>query len=73
MAALPIADLLKLDLATRLRIVEQLWDSIVDSEHDLPLSPEDRDELDRRLAAYERDPGAGAPWSEVEARVFPAK
>lgn len=70
MAALPIADLLKLDLATRLKIVEQLWDSIVDSERELPLSREDRDVLDQRLAAHRRDPDAGAPWAEVRARVF---
>ncbi len=63
-------ELLKLDVETRLQIVEQLWDSIVDREHELPVTMEDRDELDRRLAAYHREPDAGAPWSEVRARVF---
>jgi putative addiction module component (TIGR02574 family) len=70
MAALPMEELLKLDVETRLRIIEQLWDSIVDNEHELPLGADDRAVLDERLAAYRRDPDAGASWAEVRARVF---
>jgi putative addiction module component (TIGR02574 family) len=66
-------DLLKLDLDTRLRIIEQLWESILDADEQLPTSADERAELDRRLAAYRSDPAAGAPWSEVRARVFHGK
>ncbi len=63
-------DLLKLDLETRLELISQLWDSIVDADSELPLGLDDREELDRRLAAYRREPAAGAPWSDVRARIF---
>ena len=70
MAAVAMDELLKLDLDTRLAIIEALWNSIVDSEHVVPLSEADRDELDRRLVAYRNDPGAGASWSDVRERIF---
>ena len=63
-------DLLKLDLETRLEIVSQLWDSIVDAEPSLPVSADDQTELARRLEAHHRDPGGGAPWPEVRERIF---
>lgn len=63
-------DLLKLDVETRLEIVSQLWDSIVDSAADLPLTDDEREVLAQRLDAYRRDPAAGAPWAEVRARIF---
>lgn len=33
------------------------------------LSAADRELLDARLAAYEKNPEAGSPWEEVEARI----
>ncbi|MCH9002970.1 MAG: addiction module protein, partial [Planctomycetes bacterium] len=41
------------------------------SGHDFPskLSEAQRQELDARLDAYHRDPGAGSPWEAVKARI----
>ena len=59
----------KLSAAERIRIAEELWDSLSDDELDLPLTDEQRDELDRRLADYEAHPEAGSSWSDVRARI----
>jgi putative addiction module component (TIGR02574 family) len=58
-----------LSVSERIQLVEDLWDSIAASEADVPLSAAQRDEIDRRLEAFERDPGRGAPWDEVRSRI----
>ena len=42
-------------IGERIRLVEDLWDSIVADQDNLPLTDEQRTELDRRLDAYEAD------------------
>jgi putative addiction module component (TIGR02574 family) len=58
-----------LSVAERILLVEQIWDSIAAEPDALPLTQEQKDELDRRLAAYEADPTAGSTWEEVKARL----
>jgi len=54
-----------LPIAEKVRLVEDLWDSIASDQESLPLTQEQRDELDRRLAAYEADGDIGRPAAEV--------
>jgi len=70
MKAIRISDVLELPVAERLALVEAIWDSIADAPDALPLSGEQRVELDRRLAEFERDPEAGSPWPEVKSRLL---
>ena len=61
---------LALDPEARLRLIESLWDSLVDEVGDqLPLDEATRDELERRLAADEAAPDATLDWDELERRV----
>jgi putative addiction module component (TIGR02574 family) len=59
----------KLSIAERIRIAEELWDSVSEEQADFPLTVEQREELDRRMADYEANPGAGSSWEEVRARL----
>jgi putative addiction module component (TIGR02574 family) len=59
------SDLRKLPLDERIQLVEDLWDSIAADSSALPLTPEQRAELDRRLDAYEADGDPGRPAEEV--------
>jgi putative addiction module component (TIGR02574 family) len=59
------SDLRKLPLDERIQLVEDLWDSIAADQNALPLTPEQRAELDRRLDAYEADGDPGRPAEEV--------
>lgn len=67
--ATALADLLTLSLAERLELVEDLWDSIAVESAALPLSPQDRDEIDRRLAEHDQNPESAIPWEDVQARL----
>lgn len=58
-------NLKKLPLDERIRLVEDLWDSIAADQCALPLTPEQRAELDRRFDAYEADGDPGRPAEEV--------
>lgn len=61
--------LLELPLDERIRIVEDLWDSIAAEQQSLPLTMEQRAELDRRLDAYELDRDPGRPAADVLAEI----
>jgi putative addiction module component (TIGR02574 family) len=59
------ANLRKLTIEDRIRLVEDLWDSIAQDQNALPLTPEQAAELDRRLESLELDGDVGRPASEV--------
>lgn len=60
----------KLDIEERLKLIGEIWDSVSEEAGDLSLSPEMRDELDKRLAAADANPEASVPWEEVQKRVM---
>ena len=64
-----IDELSKLPLPKRLEIVEKLWDSIAADAERLPVTAAQAEELDRRLAAHESNPGEGATWEEIHDRL----
>jgi putative addiction module component (TIGR02574 family) len=63
------ANLRKLPLEERLRLVEDLWDSIAADQGALPLTSQQRTELDRRLDAYEADGIPGRLAADVVADI----
>ena len=64
-----IANLRELPIDERIRLVEDLWDSIAADQAALPLTPEQRAELDGRLDAYESDGNRGRVVAEVIADI----
>jgi putative addiction module component (TIGR02574 family) len=69
MKPITIGDLLALPVKRRLRLAEQLWDSIAEVPDAVELTSAQRAELDRRLAAYRANPSRGSPWPEVRKRL----
>jgi putative addiction module component (TIGR02574 family) len=53
------ATLSKLPIEQRLHLVEELWDSIASDQGALALTAAQREELDRRLDAFEIDGNLG--------------
>ena len=66
----PLSEIRKLSVSERIQLVEDIWDSIAADAETLPLTEEQRAELDRRLADAEANPGVGTSWSEVKARLL---
>ena len=63
-----LAELTTLPIHDRLRVVESLWDSIP-ADTPIEVSPEQRSELQRRIAAHERSPEQLLTWDEVLDRL----
>jgi putative addiction module component (TIGR02574 family) len=63
-----LLDFSHLSVNERLQLAEDLWDSIDDEQ--IPIPDCHREELDRRLAAYQADPESGIQWEELRERLF---
>ena len=53
----------------RLRLIEEVWETISGRPEGITLSETQRRDLRRRLDAYRENPTAGSPWEEVHARL----
>ncbi|TAK87929.1 MAG: hypothetical protein EPO20_00350 [Betaproteobacteria bacterium] len=56
----------RLSIEERLRLVEELWDSIAEAT---PLTDAQRAELDRRLAEHEANPDDVVSWENIKASI----
>ena len=68
--AKPAADYRKLPIPERIQLVEDIWNSIAQDAKSLPLTDEQRAELDRRWAEHERDPSSAIPWDQVKTELY---
>jgi putative addiction module component (TIGR02574 family) len=68
--AKPALDYRKLSIAERLQLVEDIWDSIAEETHGLPLPAEVLDDAERRLAEHRADPASAIPWEEIRAELY---
>lgn len=64
-----VAEILSLPVEDRVRLVEAIWDSISAVPEALPLTEWQKQELDRRLEDFEKNPDAGSTLEEVLARI----
>jgi putative addiction module component (TIGR02574 family) len=68
-----IANIRTLPIGEKIRLVEDIWDSIAADQAALPMTDEQRSELDRRLDAYESDGvkgrEAGAAIADIKKRL----
>lgn len=62
-------DIASLSIEERLRLLDELWESLPQTPEEIPLTKAQRVELDRRLDDLDRDGPAGIPWEEVLRRI----
>jgi len=73
MSKFSAADVLELPLDERLRLVEDIWNTIADSPEALELTEADKKIIDERLEEHWRNPSAGSSWEDVYARITARK
>ncbi len=57
-----VTDILELSVAERIQIVEDIWDSIINTPEKLSLSEAEEIELDKRLEYYKQNPNDVTEW-----------
>ncbi len=60
---------LKLPVRERIKLVEEIWDSIAAVPEALDLSPDQLAEVERRIEDYQADPKKLVPWEEARERL----
>ena len=66
-------DIASLTPEQRLELLEQIWDSLAATPESVPITPAQRQELERRLDELDKNPEAGYTWDEVRARIWHGK
>ena len=60
----------ELSISEKVLLAQELWDSVIFDQGALDITPDQRDELDRRLSEFELDGDQGSSWSEVKGRIL---
>ncbi len=66
-------EILQLSVAERIQIVEDVWDSIALEPKSLPLTETERQELERRLQSYRKNPDQGVSWDKLQKKIANSK
>jgi putative addiction module component (TIGR02574 family) len=69
MTTLAKSDILSLSVPERILLVADIWDSVAEVPDIVPLTEEQKKELDRRLDAFHANPAEGSPWEAVKKRI----
>lgn len=59
-----------LTVSERIILAETLWDSVIADGVEIDVTEPQREELNRRLAAFDIDQDIGSPWTVVKARIL---
>lgn len=62
----PLDQILDLPAAERVEIAQRIWESVHEHPDAVLLTQGQRDELERRWLAFERNPDEGEPWEDVK-------
>jgi putative addiction module component (TIGR02574 family) len=68
-----LAEILSLPIPERIKLVEDIWDSIAAESGAVQLSPEQRTELERRIENYKKDPSGTIPWETIKSEALARK
>ncbi len=64
-----LSDIVSLEVPERLRLLEEIWDSLADHPESVPVTDAQRRELDRRMSRHDRNPHSASSWKEVRKRL----
>jgi putative addiction module component (TIGR02574 family) len=63
------AEALRLPPEERLRLIEEVWDSLAAAQDTAPVTPAEMEELERRRKRYTSDPASLIDWHELKAQI----
>jgi putative addiction module component (TIGR02574 family) len=69
MARIDMDSIRRLSVVERVRLAQDIWDTIQPTADGLPLTDAQLQLIDRRLEEHRRDPSSAVPWEAVKARL----
>lgn len=63
-------DIRSLSVADRVRLAEQIWDSVIEDEAEFSLSEAQQEVLRRRIATHRANPENGRSWEQVKSDLL---
>ncbi len=60
----------KLTVEERIQLVEEIWNSIAETNENIELTEAQRRELDRRVKGFSVNPSRGRSWEEIKTELF---
>jgi putative addiction module component (TIGR02574 family) len=66
-----VQEILEMSVAERILMIEKIWDTI--DHEEIPLSPGQEQELDRRLERYEKGETTFFTWNAIKEELNAAK
>jgi|688.fasta_scaffold604912_1 putative addiction module component (TIGR02574 family) len=58
-----------LPIADRVRLAEEIWNSVVEDEREFELAPQQLKMLRERVSAHRKDPGSGMDWTAFKTEI----
>lgn len=62
--------ILPLTIPEKLKLIEDIWNSVVVDADKIPLTQSQKEELDRRLTSYSNVENQGESWEIVKQRII---
>ena len=62
-----------LSIPDRIRLVEEIWDTIAEENEAFELTDAQKRELDRRMEGVRNNPGQGRTWDEIKAEFLKSR
>lgn len=69
MAKVDMEAISRLSVPDRVRLAQDIWESLQPTAEQLPVSEEQADVIDTRLAEHEATPASAVPWRDVKGRL----
>ena len=63
----------KFSVSDRIRLVEEIWDTIAEENEAFELTDAQKRELDRRVEWVRNNPGQGRTWDEIKVEFFESR
>ena len=60
-------EIASLSMEERIELIGNIWDTVVDSPEEIPMTQEECEELDRRIEEFEKSPKEGIRWQDLKA------
>ena len=63
----------KLSVSDRIRLVEEIWDTIAEESEAFELTDAQKKELNKRVEWARNNPGQGRTWDEIKAEFLKSR